>query len=123
MMMFSKFFEGFGALYLQGLETFIHLWNHLALEVSIHQSSCSIFISIFFCWQNIAYHGQENKWIQHVLSNFASTIVVSTKFDLWMHYAKTWQIYLHRWLGLYFATMYFMNVVIKHISNVPYWSI
>jgi hypothetical protein len=25
MMMFSKFFEGFGALYLQGLETFIHL--------------------------------------------------------------------------------------------------
>lgn len=44
----SKTFEGFGVLYLQGLEAVIHLWFHLALEVSIHQSPCVQFSSQSF---------------------------------------------------------------------------
>jgi hypothetical protein len=36
----AKNLEGFGVLHLKGFKAFAHLWKHLALEISIHQSPC-----------------------------------------------------------------------------------
>jgi hypothetical protein len=119
----AKFLEVFGALYLKGLKAFAHLWKHLALEVNIHQFPYVQFSSQSSVVDKILPTMVEKTNGPTCLSNLTSTIVVFTNFVLWIHYAKTWQICLHRWLGLYFATMYFMIVVIKHISNFPYQSI
>jgi hypothetical protein len=51
-------FEGFGLIYLQGLQTLVNLQECLALEVSFTPKHlCIISFSDFFCGRSVANHG------------------------------------------------------------------
>ncbi len=51
----------FGVLYLQRLQTLVHLRKCLVVKVSFTpMPSCSNSFSIFSCGKNVAYHGQKN---------------------------------------------------------------
>lgn len=75
----------FGALHLQWLYALVHLWQHLALEVSFTSLLlCSILFSFFFLFKKMLHTMVKKIMNQHVISNLISTTIIFVSFDLCM---------------------------------------